>query len=118
MHKAIVKWFTIVSVLTASIATASQARAATFPCTQVTKVYWGNNGQLAIDCSGEPNQFFNSNNCATVPATIDDRKAWEALATSALLAGKGLTIEYDGGTVPLLCPSNGPGTIGSISLAK
>ena len=115
MHRKIFRVFAIASFLTASIATASQAQAAFFTCPQVTNVYWGNNGQLVIDCSGQPNRFFNSNNCAAVPATIDDRKAWEALATSALLAGKGLTIEYDTGP---LCPANGAGTIGSMSLAK
>jgi hypothetical protein len=123
MRKTILRLLTIASVFAASTAITSQAQAATatYTCPQVVDVIWGNNGALFIDCVDQPNRFSNVNNCAAISSTIDDRKAWETLATAALLSGKPLIIVYDGMPTPgstLSCPANGPGTIGSVSLSR
>ncbi|HXU63015.1 MAG TPA: hypothetical protein VN962_15010 [Polyangia bacterium] len=118
MTKTLFRFLGVAAVVAVSMTGARKAHATstTYTCTQVQDVYWGNGGQFFIDCVGQSIRFFNNNTCAAVPATIDDRKTWDSLATSALLSGKSLSITYDAGSgSSLLCPTV-QGTIGAVQL--
>jgi hypothetical protein len=81
-----------------------------FSCSQgIQDIVWDGGG-LYIDCIGQPNRFaaFSFSPCTGVPGNIDNVKIFQAIATSALLAGKTLQISY-------ATPASCQGTVGAVT---
>jgi hypothetical protein len=50
--------------------------------------------RLGIVCSADSRTYYTNPNASCPSRSLDVVKAWEALATSALLSGKRLSVEY------------------------
>jgi hypothetical protein len=97
---------------------AAKASPAAFTCTAVNGVAW--DGRLFIDCANTPIRFIaypGTSSCGSsspgTQKTIDDVKVFESMASSALLAGKSLSISFEPN-----CDGFGNGGIYSVEIFR